>query len=168
MNLGWNRRGGFTLVETLFAALLGLSAVALLGALGPVADAASVAAQRRVAVRTAENVRAAWPGGRAPVARGVRPDEWLALAPDDARLWWADAGGWGAWAEETAPSSSRPGPPIAFEIALVAGESRPQGVSVIPASAWLVVSWPVWEGRGARVERSRRQQWSLPVWIEPR
>ena len=168
MNRRWNRRGGFTVVETLFAALLGLSAVALLGALGPAADLASVASQRRVAVRTAENVRAAWTGGRAPVERSVGPDAWLALTPDDARLWWADAGGWGAWAEETTGSPSHPGPSVAFEIALVAGEPRREGTSVTAAPAWLVVSWPVWAGRGVRVERSRRQHWSLPVWMEPR
>jgi hypothetical protein len=168
MYQGRDRRGGFTLVETLIAALLGLSAVALLGGMNPLADSAGVALQRRAAVRAAENLRAAWPGGQAPVDRCVRPEGWLSLAPDDARLWWADAKGWGAWAEASAAPPSVAAPQIVYEIALVAAGPREGWDTPRDAPAWIVVSWPMREGRGAPVERSRRQQWSTPVWVDYR
>lgn len=164
MTTSRHRRGGFTVVETLVAVVVALSAVALVGALGPLSEGAELAAQRRTAVRAAENLRAIWVGGRPPSDRAVGADEWMHLTPDDARLWWADREGWGPWAEEGArPASRQPAPGFVYELALVRAGDRGVEPAGAAASAWLVVSWPAREADGAWVPRARRQSWSLPV-----
>lgn len=174
---------GFTLVETLLALVLALAAVGLLGGLGPLADLAGALGQQRVAQRAAANLRASWPAGQAPADRSVPASEWAGLAPEDPRVWFADAAGWGAWADAAAgaaPSGSRPGDGSAsprFELVLVDDtDERAPGGSEDGASArpgwlspsWIVVSWPVHEGRGRWVERARRHRWSLAVTLNSR
>jgi len=174
---------GFTLVETLLALVLALAAVGLLGGLGPLADLAGALGQQRVAQRAAANLSASWPSGRAPADRRVSASDWAGLASDDPRVWFADAAGWGAWADAAdggAPSAA----PLEdgstaprFELVLVDGtdERTPgatgDGAAARPGSAvpaWIVVSWPVYEGRSVWVERARRHRWSLAVNLNSR
>lgn len=159
-----------------------MAAVTLLGGLEPLAEVAEALGRRRVALRAAENLRATWPGGRVPVQRRVPAEAWADLAPDDARAWQADASGWGPWAEAGAPGWGAAGTeggawaevasgPTVFELVLVGGNDggpRDEGQGIPgdsgpDGSSWIVVSWPVYEGRGGWVERARRQRRSLAV-----
>lgn len=171
------RVAGFTLVEALLAAALALSAIGLLGMFGPFTAMAGASAQRQGAVWAAENLRAVWSEGRPPESRRIALAEWLHLAPDDPRLWWANGEGWGPWAEarrdvrESEASGREPAPErggvpqeafVAYELALLQSTAQSEVRAVSPRG-WLVVSWPVYDAHGRWVERSRRGRWSLAV-----